>query len=587
MKVKRNRRLSTRITTTILMPAIIIPLGLSVIFLFLTFRSSISNAVYKDLDSIVDINIAYINSISGKGTNEKDLARILEPVFNEQIIIGKTGFLFCVSESGELVVHKKAQGENWKDVGFIKYILEQQNGFYRYLSPKTNTYKIASFREIPQTSLIVVASAFESDFLQEPIRQIILKSVIILFACTLAGVFYSIILIRKLITIPVEGIVKRIIDLTENADLTVEFRDNRKAEDELTLLYGGVNEFIIKLHEMLSTVRKSARETTINKNNMVSETALMADSVKEILSQLEEEKFIAADMSQAVDKSHEGTININKRIDQLADNITEQASMVEESSASITEMLASVANISNIMSEQSSAADSIAEITEAGFSKIQQSASIAEKISGSVDEIRSAISIISAIAAQTNLLAMNAAIEAAHAGESGRGFAVVADEIRKLAESSNKNSKQIAASIGSVVDMIETNSSLSAEALDLFGRIDTDLNSIVNRIHEASGSLNEMKAGGEQISEAVNRLQEIAVEADSAGKDIRENTGQSAELMKKLNTVSESLNKSMNSINEQSEKISSNIDSLVKEVDEVSKSADDVEQAVSIFKIRD
>ena len=95
--------------------------------------------------------------------------KTLSAALNKKIKIGRTGFLFVVDGKGKLVIHKKAQGENWFKKPHINHIVKQKNGHHRYVSPKTGTYKIASFSYLPKRDWIVVASYFEDHALNGPL----------------------------------------------------------------------------------------------------------------------------------------------------------------------------------------------------------------------------------------------------------------------------------------------------------------------------------------------------------------------------------------------------------------------------------
>lgn len=95
-------------------------------FLFSSFKSAISDTVYSDLISLVEINTAFAEKLIENGNNREELLNKLKPLYNSQIGIGKTGFLFCVDLDGNLVVHQKAEGENWKDKGFISHIIDRK-----------------------------------------------------------------------------------------------------------------------------------------------------------------------------------------------------------------------------------------------------------------------------------------------------------------------------------------------------------------------------------------------------------------------------------------------------------------------------
>jgi len=310
----------------------------------------------------------------------------------------------------------------------------------------------------------------------------------------------------------------------------------------------------------------------------------MTNSLSEIIELLGDENKIISEIYQMVGTCSGGTGNINNRIDDLSNIIAEQVSMVEQSSAAINQMLASITSVAGITADQTKIANSLVKASDEGFRKLTESALIAKDISDSVDDIKGTTQVISAIAAQTNLLAMNAAIEAAHAGDAGRGFAVVADEIRKLAESSNKNSKRISDTIKAVVEKISQNTEMSQDTVSVFETINRNMGTISERVQETSRSMEEMKTGGDQIIIAISRLQEISFDVDETGKDILDNSGSVKGMMDRLAVLAEDLKVAMSKIGNKSDTISSNIESLNEGMRDVSTSADGIESVISIFK---
>ncbi len=141
-------------------------------------------------------------------------------------------------------------------------------------------------------------------------------------------------------------------------------------------------------------------------------------------------------------------------------------------------------------------------------------AGIVEKVSS----IEAAIKIINTISSQTNLLAMNAAIEAAHAGDAGRGFAVVAGEIRKLAESSSYNSKMIGQSLKSIVKDIDEVQNSGIKSYENFSMVSTEVGSLVRSLREIDDATEEILNGSREILQAVTDLTAVSSEIEGGSK---------------------------------------------------------------------
>lgn len=141
-----------------------------------------------------------------------------------------------------------------------------------------------------------------------------------------------------------------------------------------------------------------------------------------------------------------------------------------------------------------------------------------EEIAGNIDTISEMVDIINNIASQTNLLSMNAAIEAAHAGDAGKGFAVVADEIRKLAETSGENAKEISRVLTGILENINHASDSSKQTSAAFESINGEVSKVSSAFDEILSSAAELSSGGEQIRRSMHLLEDITV-------TVRENAG--------------------------------------------------------------
>ncbi|MDA3813742.1 MAG: methyl-accepting chemotaxis protein, partial [Candidatus Cloacimonetes bacterium] len=238
----------------------------------------------------------------------------------------------------------------------------------------------------------------------------------------------------------ITSIVHNIVKMSEG-NLTVRFNDSYK--DDIGLLCLDMNNFQDNLAKSIRNIQEiSDKNITVQKELIVTVNQTDKTSSKieinatEIAKQIDHLKININGSAKAVN-------TVDQVFSTLDDQVAEQMTMVEESTASVTEMISSIDSIARITKTKTAAIDQLVETSANGAEKLKDTTNIINLINDKIDNISQMAGVIKGIASQTNLLAMNAAIEAAHAGESGRGFAVVADEIRKLAEASSKQSKEI------------------------------------------------------------------------------------------------------------------------------------------------
>ncbi len=197
-------------------------------------------------------------------------------------------------------------------------------------------------------------------------------------------------------------------------------------------------------------------------------------------------------------------------IESLSRRIDEQGNVVGQSAAAIEEMSASIESVASVAVIKRKAADTLRSLTEQGNRTVQTTDQAITDVGESVAAVNAMIEIINDIAARTNLLAMNAAIEAAHAGASGRGFAVVAGEIRKLAETTSRNAGQISDRLEALVSRIDEARSASSETSNAFSRLESGVQEVSEAFAEITDSTGELSAGTKEVVTATEALRDLS-----------------------------------------------------------------------------
>lgn len=469
-----NLSIPFKINFLIVIPLIFITLMASSIIQYYVFKDSISQAIYKDLATSVSISGRLIDKMEMTGKTKEEIVEILTPVFNQDVIIGKNGFLFAVEESGNMLIHKKVQGKNWIQKPHIKHIIETRNGIHRYISPKTKTYKIATYHYSEAIDAIVVASAFEADFLDEPMSSIFQSTIFLAVVLAATGLFLSLILVRALISGRIKAIVLRMKDIVQtDGDLTQKIEIGYN--DEIGQLIHWFNVFISKLNDVIRELKDKI--------------TFMDNSVQEF----------------------------HSTASSIAEGVNHQAANVEEINASLEDMQKKIGV--NVQSARST--DAIADDNAEISKKSEATMSLTSK---AITEISEKIGVIEEIAEQTNLLALNATIEAARAGEHGRGFSVVATEVGKLAELSGNAAKEIREMSNKVLNVTSETESLLKSIIPNIQKTADLLSDIVSSSEDQSRDIGMIAASVDHLYKVTEQNAAASEELASVSDELQKNS---------------------------------------------------------------
>jgi len=384
---------------------------------------------------------------------------------------------------------------------------------------------------------------------------------------------------------PVREMIHELKGMAEGeGDLTRRIATGKR--DEFGDLANYFNKTMENIKNLVSIIKYKVNALTNTGYELSVNMGKTSTAVNEISSNFESIKDIEAKQQQGSIEVHKALENIKTSIDLQNKLIDEQTSSVSTSSSAIEEMTANIHSVVVTLTENSKHVENLAEASEHGRTSLQEVAQKIEEIAKDSEGLLEINSVMNNIASQTNLLSMNAAIEAAHAGEAGRGFAVVADEIRKLAESSGKQSKTTASMLKKIKTSIDSITKSSNEVLARFGVIDTGVKTVSEHELNIRHAMEEQEAGGQQILGSIARLREITVSVQKGSEDMSKSGG---DLVRETDEFINLSNQAITSMNDIVNGALKEIKSAVSHVSSMSvennKNFDDLKSETLKFKV--
>ncbi|TVQ22186.1 MAG: methyl-accepting chemotaxis protein [Spirochaetaceae bacterium] len=351
-------------------------------------------------------------------------------------------------------------------------------------------------------------------------QALVTQSVVILSLGILFILFLLLSFTRKLTTRL--KLVETGMNALSNQDLTQNIVVRSK--DEMGVLANHANQVIVQLKDIIRNIQTTTREAHELQDDLSSSTEETSATVHEITSNIQSIERQFAKLDELVKEVLQVVDSITLKLKEQAQGADKQSASINQTSSAMEQMSASIASVSTMAREREKAVTSLEKVTQQGSETVELTFSIIQHVTSEINNLMEIIDIINAIASQTNLLSMNAAIESAHAGEAGRGFAVVAEEIRKLADSSAENASIIAKSLTAMTDQIGQAEKTSRKNRESFEDIHQEVENTSRAFREITHAMQEMSQGTAEVIQGAQDIREVsdqsihqvkAIEADS------------------------------------------------------------------------
>ena len=509
-----------------------------------------------------------------------------------QLSMGKEGKAILVGSNGVLISHIRGMSK-YMDLSYsdkagysgLDAIAEKAcsglSGEGYYTDPK-GVRTFASYVPVQGTpwAAILTIPQVQIEAAGENMKTIIiiissLVGIIVSLACSLM----LIVAVKplKVVQESIYNIASGEADLTQQIDV--------KSNNEIGALGDGFNAFMEKLRTIIGGVKDSKEilgDVNVGLQSRIEENGR---SIEAIIGDLNDIDSQVQNQADSVSQTVSAVEEIAQNIQSLENMIETQSSGVVEASAAVEEMIGNISSVNNSVGYMAQSFDSLIQNTEAGIQRQNDVNQRIRNIEEQSKALQTANKTISDIAGQTNLLAMNAAIEAAHAGEAGKGFSVVADEIRKLSETSSAQSKTIREELKKIEGSINDVVNASQASTDMFNEVSNSITQTQQLVIQIKGAMEEQQEGSKQIGDALKLMNDNTSEVRAASHEMAEGNKSILVEIDQLRNTTGVIRDSMNKISQSAGDIKETSNSLSEIADSVTSAVDQIGGQIDLFKV--
>lgn len=512
-----------------------------------------------------------------------------------QTTLGQNSFTFALDSDGDIIAHSDPEKimknfYNMRDeaTGYKGYhemvqrMLLSQTGSAIVEDSERNATNYVFFCPINHTNWSLAIAMQQAEISESAMKstfKIVFISVLIAIILLVITSVYMRVLVHPLVKL------KNSITEIASGEADLTKRIQVKSKDEIGEVVMGFNTFTENLRLIIKHIKESKDELAEVDAYMAITTKETSSSINEIISHINTVGSRVDLQGQSVKETAEKVSQIAQSIESLNSMIETQSAGVAQASAAVEQM---IGNIVSVTRSTEKMVDSFVELENDTTTGIEKQNSVNEQIQRIQEQslmLMEANKVISQIASETNLLAMNASIEAAHAGDAGRGFSVVADEIRVLSETSSKQSKRIKDELQKIQDSIGTVVQSSAEAKDAFKSVTEKIHETDQLVQQIKGAMEESEVGSHQITDALKMMNESTTDVHNASGHMSSGNQGILDQIKKLQTATEEITSNVEQMTSSAKQISNNGKTLSDNSETMQSSIAKIGAQIDLFKV--
>ena len=551
-KTKKRGTFAAKIIVMVIL-AVIVSNVICMVFILESSKKQVTDSVKHTMVDVVNTTSKIMeNEISNSGVDDLDYDGYANNLSGVKLEGMDSAYMYVVKNDGTMLYHptKEKVGQSVENA-VIKGVVQQlqdgkkpETAVVEYVFNGTTKY---SAYTILNNENILVLTADESEALAG-ITTVTGVAIGISAIVVLIAIIISFIMGRRLMRPLVK--VSTIIEDVANGNIEADFSGVKESNDEIGLIIGKMKELTQSLGSIVGKIRNSS-------DTMSSNSYELNDTSSQTLAANNE-------ISKAVEDVAEGSTGMAASISKINENLLEMSNETKDINASVDEIknqTVAVQDSSKIMNDKIKSMQDSSHKMDEGISAISKRI---ETVNTTVDKVSNIVSVIEEISSETNLLPLNASIEAARAGDAGKGFAVVAQEIRVLSDNTNTELENIKQIISSLVEecrycvqasgtIVEDNAKQKEEikaVLDEFGSLDEQIQKTAEKADEIEELVTAMIELNDDITKSSNSLTDVSAANAAATEEMNANIEELNAMMHGVSEMAEHMNNESDGLKE-------------------------------------